>query len=91
MIRIAHSTFAQLRHQLASTAGAIDRIASVAKDAGDLLVQLVAVGDEDDAGIGIVFQNPFGRQNRFELGRGARRCTRSATVQMKGGQSGRRA
>ena len=29
----------------------------------DLLVQLVAVGDDGDAGVGVVLQDPFGQQH----------------------------
>ena len=54
---------AELAHQVAAAAGALDRLARLGEDALDLLVQFVAVGDDGDAGVGVVLQNPLGQQH----------------------------
>ena len=59
----ARRGLAELAHQVAAAAGAVDRLARVGEDALDLLVQLVAVGDDGDAGVGVVLQNPLGQQH----------------------------
>ena len=51
------------RHQVAAAAGAVDGLARLGEDALDLLVQLVAVGDDDHAGVGLVLQDPLGQQH----------------------------
>ena len=53
----------KLLHQVAAAAGAFDRFACIVEDALDLFVQFVAVGDDGDARVGIVFQDPLGQQN----------------------------
>ena len=59
----ARRGLAELAHQVAAAAGAGDRLARLGEDALDLLVQLVAVGDDDHAGVGLVLQNPLGQQH----------------------------
>ena len=54
---------AELAHQVATAASAFDRLASLGEHPLDLFVQLVAVGDDGDAGVGIVLQNPPGEQH----------------------------
>ena len=54
---------AELAHQVAPAAGALDGLARLGEDALDLFVQLVAVGDDDHAGVGLVLQNPLGQQH----------------------------
>ena len=77
-IEIIHILPAELVHQRAQKAwpglpswliklpaatGAVDGLARFAENALDLLVQLVAVGDDGDAGVGVVFQNPLRQQH----------------------------
>ena len=57
---------AELAHQVAPAAGAVDRLPGFGEDALDLLVQLVAVGDDDHAGVGLVLQNPLGQQHHHD-------------------------
>ena len=38
-------------------------LAGLGEDPLDLFVQLVAVGDDGDAGVGVVLQNPLGQQH----------------------------
>ena len=54
---------AELAHQVAAAAGARDGLAGLGEDALDLFVQLVAVGDDGHAGVGIVLQDPLGQQH----------------------------
>ena len=54
---------AQQRQQVAAAAGARDRLAGFHEYAFNLLVQLVAVGDDGHAAIRQVFQYPFGQQH----------------------------
>ena len=54
---------AELAHQVAAAAGALDGLARLGEDALDLLVQLVAVGDDGDAGVRVVLQDPLGEQH----------------------------
>lgn len=51
------------RQQVAAAAGARDRLAGFHEYAFNLLVQLVAVGDDGDAAIRQVFQYPFGQHH----------------------------
>ena len=54
---------AELGHQVAAAAGALDGLARLGEDPLDLFVQLVAVGDDGHAGVGVVLQNPLGQQH----------------------------
>ena len=54
---------AELVHQVAAAAGALDGLARLGENPLDLLVQFVAIGDDDDAGVRVVFQNPLGQQH----------------------------
>ena len=54
---------AELRHQVAAAAGAIDGLAAVGEDALDLFVEFIAVGEDEHAGLGHVFQDPLGQQH----------------------------
>ena len=53
----------QLRHQIAPAVGAVNRFPGIPENAFDLLVQFIAVGDDGDAGMRIVFQYPLGQQH----------------------------
>ncbi len=54
---------AKLLHQVATAAGAVDALAGFGEDTFDLFIQFIAVGDDGDAGVGIVLQDPFGEQD----------------------------
>ena len=54
---------AKLPHQVAAARGPFDRLAHLGEDPLNLLVQLIAVGDQRHAGVGIVLQNPLGQQH----------------------------
>ena len=54
----------QLFHQVTTAAGAIDALRpALGEDALDLFIQFVTVGDDGNAGIGIVLQDPFGEHD----------------------------
>ena len=54
---------AELAHQVAAAAGAVDVVADAGEDALDLFVEFVAVGDDGDAGVRVVFQQPAGEED----------------------------
>ncbi|KAF2990316.1 hypothetical protein MJC1_02711 [Methylocystis sp. MJC1] len=54
---------AQLAQEITPTVGTLDRFAGLGEDPFDLLIELVAVGDDHDACMGIVFEDPFGEQH----------------------------
>ena len=54
---------AELAHQVAAAAGAVDSLSCIGEDTFDLFVQLVAVGDDGHAGVGVVLQDPLGQQH----------------------------
>ena len=62
----ARRGLAELAHQVAAAAGALDGLARLGEDALDLFVQFVAVGDDGDAGVGVVLQNPLGQQHHHD-------------------------
>ena len=62
----ARRGLAELTHQVTPAAGAGDRLAGIGENALDLLVQLVAVGDDHHAGVGLVLQNPLGQQHHHD-------------------------
>jgi hypothetical protein len=51
----------ELADQVGAAGGAVDGFVYPLKDAFDLLVQFGAIGDDEDAGVGLVFANPFGQ------------------------------
>ena len=53
----------ELVHQIAPAAGALNGLARLGEDAFNLFVQLVAVRDDDYAGVGIVLQYPLGQHH----------------------------
>ena len=53
----------QLAHQVPSAAGAADGLTSVGEHPFDLLIQLVAVGDDRHPRLWVVLQNPLGQQH----------------------------
>ena len=57
---------AELAHQVAAAVGAFDRLADLGEDPLDLLVEFIAVGDDDHAGVGVVFQNPLGQEHHHD-------------------------
>jgi hypothetical protein len=56
----ARRRLTELPHQVAPAVGSLDRLSYLREDPLDLLVQLVAVGDDRYAGIRVALQNPFG-------------------------------
>ncbi len=62
----ARRGLSELSHQVASAAGALDGFAGVGEDAFDLLVQLVAVGNDHHARMRLVLQNPLGQQHHHD-------------------------
>ena len=52
----------ELAHQIPSAAGALHSFAGLVKYAFNLLVELIAVGNDGHAGVGVVFQDPFRQQ-----------------------------
>src|SRR5205814_1334586 len=57
---------AELLHQIAAAAGAGDRFSCLGEDALDLLVQLVAVGNDRDAGMRVVLQGPLREEHHHD-------------------------
>src|SRR5713101_2716494 len=57
---------AELTHQIAAVACALDGFARLREDTLDLLVQLVAIRDDGDAGVGVVLQDPLGEQHHHD-------------------------
>ena len=55
--------FAELGHEVAAAAGAIDGFACVGEYVVDLLVEFGAIGDDDDAGVGMIGEGPFGEED----------------------------
>ena len=53
-------------HQLSATAAALDGFTRSTEHSFDLLVELIAVGDDHHAGIGVVGQNPTGQQHHHD-------------------------
>lgn len=51
---------AELGHEVAAAAGAIDGFACIGKYVVDLLVEFGPIGDDDDAGGGMIGEGPFG-------------------------------
>jgi len=49
--------------QFPAAAGAFDGFAGFAEHALNLLVELIAVRDDGDAGVGMILQNPFGEEH----------------------------
>src|SRR5262249_26146232 len=54
---------AELAHQVAAAASAVDSLSRLGEDSLDLFVQLVAIGDDSHAGVGVVLQNPLAQQH----------------------------
>ena len=54
---------AELRHQVAAAARAVDGLTDAFEHTFDLLVQFVAVSHDGHAGVGIVLQDPLGEQH----------------------------
>ena len=52
--------------QVDAAARAVDRLVHAVEDALDLLIQLGAVGDEQDAGVRLVLANPLGQPHHGE-------------------------
>jgi hypothetical protein len=59
----AGSGLAQLGHEVSAAAGAVDGFTDVGEDALDLAVEFVPIGDDYDAGMGIVFEYPLGQEH----------------------------
>ena len=65
----AHQPWQWLRQQaqqFPAALGASDWLAGLGEDAFDLLVQLVTVGNDGDAGVRFVLQNPLGQQHHHD-------------------------
>jgi len=57
---------AELGHEVAPAAGAVDRLTALGKHPLDLLIQLVAIGEDQHASLGPVFENPFCEQHHHD-------------------------
>jgi hypothetical protein len=53
---------AELVHEVLAAARALDSFAGIAEDALDLLVELIPVGDDGDARVRVVLEDPFGEE-----------------------------
>ena len=62
----ARRRLAELSHQIGSAACPVNCFSAIAEDALDLFVQLVAIREDEDARIGIVFQNPPRQQHHHD-------------------------
>src|SRR5262245_31117012 len=59
----ARFSLTELAHQVVATTGAVDSLSRLGEDPLDLFVQLIAVGDDGYAPVGVVLQNPPGQQH----------------------------
>ena len=55
--------FAELSHEVAAAAGAIDGFACIGEYVVDLLVKFGPIGDDGDAGVGMIGEGPFGQED----------------------------
>ena len=62
----ARLSLPKLDHQIVSAAGAVNLLARAGEHALDLLVQFVAVGEDEHAGVRFVLQNPFGKEHHHD-------------------------
>jgi hypothetical protein len=76
----ARRRLAKLAHQVAAAAGAVDGFPSGAEDPLNLLVQLVAVGDDEHARVGIVLQDPPRQQHHDDALAAALRVPNDAAL-----------
>src|ERR1700730_7023576 len=76
----ARRGLAQLVDQVDAAAGALDGLACLGEDPGDLLVELVAVGDNGHAGVRIVLQNPLRQQHHHDAFAAALRVPDNAAL-----------
>ncbi len=54
---------AEAGHEISAALGAVDGFACVGEYVGDLFVEFGAIGDDDNAGIGDVFEYPLGKEH----------------------------
>src|SRR6185437_11941035 len=56
----------ELAHKFTTAARALDRLTDVREDPLNLLIELVAIRDDRDTRIGIILQNPLGKQHHHD-------------------------